>query len=101
MTLTKEEVAAMEARRKVRAADAQALGYDERRAAQEGRAATVARQLAGGEPPRGLIRALLALVEADEKPDPPETKSSGPAPGARQVLKCKKAAPAVAQEVLW
>ncbi len=101
MPLTKDDAPVMAARQRVRAADAQCLGYDERRAAQEKRAAEVARQLAGEDPPRGLVRALLALVEADERPDPPKPQSAGPAPGARQVLKRKKAAPAAVQEVLW
>ena len=102
MTLTKEDVRAIAARQRTRAADAQALGHDERRIEQERRAMAIAGALAGAEPPRGLVRALLSLVEADEKPDPPEAKRSGPAPGARRVLqRKKKAMAAVEQATLW
>lgn len=97
MTLTEAEVAAMEARRKVRAADAQSLSCDERRQAQEERALVIAEQLAGKNPSRSLVRGLLELVEADEKPDPPVVRSSGRAHGSRRVLKPKK----VVQEALW
>lgn len=100
VTLTEEDIRAISARQKIRAADAQSLGYDERRVEQERRALDVASELAGANPPRGLVRALLALVEADEKPDPPQPKSSGPAPGARRVLKRKKPA-LTAQDSLW
>jgi hypothetical protein len=101
MPLSKDEVAEMSARQRIRALDAQDLGYDERRAAQDDRAAVIARQLAGADAPRGLVRVLLALVEADERPEPPQPPCPGPAPGARQVLKRRKSAPAVLQEVLW
>jgi hypothetical protein len=97
MTLTKADIAEIEARRKIRAADAQALGYDERRQAQQERAAVIAHQLAGKNPSRSLVRGLLELVEADEKPDPPVVRSSGRAHGSRRVLKPKK----VVQESLW
>ncbi len=97
MTLTKAEVAEIEARRRIRAADAQALGYDERRRAQQERAVVIARQLAGKNPSRSLVRGLLELVEADEKPDPPVVRSSGRAHGSRRVLKPKK----TVQEALW
>ena len=60
------------------------------------RAELIAQQLAGSRATHGVIRALLALVVADERTDLPLPERSQPAPGARQILQT----PAV-QEALW
>jgi hypothetical protein len=91
----------MAAQQKIRAADAQAMDPEERRAAQEDRANAIAQQFAGPTPSRNLVRSLLSLVEADEKPDPPEPRNTGPSPGARRVLKRKNPAVAVPEDALW
>ena len=71
--------------------------YEERKADQRARAHEIAHQLAGSRLSRGIVRAMLALVEADERTDLPEPVAPGPAPGARQVLQKK----APEQEGLW
>lgn len=72
---------------------------DERAADQQIRAEVIAAQLTGmHHPARGIVRAMLALVVADERTDLPREKSPGPDPGARQVL---KTAPKVTQDALW
>lgn len=102
MTLSKDDVAAMSLRQKIRASEAESLDRDLRRALQLERAYAVARSLCGKTtPPRGLVATMLALVEADERPAPPEQSSGGPAGGARQVLKPKKKPEPAAQETLW
>jgi hypothetical protein len=57
---------------------------DEQRREQETRAYQVAQQLAGDRVTRGLVRAMLALVQAVELGE--TATSTGPAAGARQVL---------------
>lgn len=72
---------------------------EERPRRQQARAEQVAFGLTGGRVTRGIVKAVLALVVADEHPEPEGERSSGVSPGARQVLKRKAAKPV--QEALW
>ncbi|MCH9728407.1 MAG: hypothetical protein K0U84_01765 [Actinomycetia bacterium] len=71
---------------------------EERARRQQARAEQVAHDVTGGRVTRGIVKAMLALVVADEHPEPEGEKSSGVSPGARQVLKLK---PKPVQEALW
>lgn len=64
------------------------------------RAQQITYQLTGNYSP-GIVKAILALVVADEAKDPPRMVGSpGPSPGARQVL-AATAPKEHPQETLW
>ena len=87
------------------------LEAEELREAQWERATRCAQQLAGDRATRGIVKAMFELVAAVERGEDTGGGRSGPAPGARQVLKPRKkpkktepAAPVAGepvQEVLW
>ena len=68
---------------------------------QQARAEEITRQLTGGKVTRGIVNAILALVVADERPEPPTESSAGPAAGARQILQPKKVQTPTLQDTLW
>jgi hypothetical protein len=63
---------------------------------QRARAYRIAGDLAGSRISRGIVLAILALVQADERTDLPPTPPPSVTPGARQVLRKKPT-----QEALW
>lgn len=69
---------------------------DERRTRQRERAYDIAYDLAGERVTHGIFKAILSLVEADERTDIPVEPTPQRAAGARQVLQKKPA-----QEGLW
>lgn len=73
------------------------MSFDNDRGAdQAARAHQIAYELAGSRLTRGIVRAILSLVESVEGAGGPAAVRPGPAPGARQVL-----AKAPVQEALW
>jgi hypothetical protein len=75
--------------------DEERIAGDHRRREQQiARAEQIAYELAGERVTRGIVRAILELVEADERDDlPPPARHPQSAPGARQVLQKKPARP--------
>jgi len=70
---------------------AESRAYDQR-----ARAYRIARELAGSRISRGIVLAILGLVQADERTDLPPSPPPSVTPGAREVLKKKPM-----QEALW